>query len=154
MVVSTNTFIKDSILVIKKILVANIVDPISAKRPSNSKFVLSSYPSKDRAARYPIITIRYEGSPEMRKSGMRSSLRYTQVPIQIRVWATNEQQRDELTENVVNQLRSKEFGANSTSDTEGLHDFDLVSSTPVDELGDDGIKSMVMVYQYFFMLGS
>jgi len=150
--VSTDTFLQDSALLIKKVITDNITDPISNSRPFDSKFVMTSYPA--RKAIYPLITIRIDGVPAMLKMGMRSELRYTTVPIEVRVWARNEKERDILTQNIINILRTNEFGTGSTSDTNELHDFNLVSSVPVDETGIEGIKSMVMTFNYFFVLGS
>lgn len=152
MAVSTSTFIKDAILVIRTLLRTNVTDPISSSRSAKSKFVHTSYPQSN--VQYPHITIRSEGVPAVNKMGMRSELRWTQLPIEIRIWAKNEEQRDSLTQDVINVLRSNEFGSGSTSDTEELHDFTILSSTPVDETGKEGVKSMVVRAQYMFVLGS
>ena len=77
------------------------------------------------------------------------------LKFEIRVWARNEKERDELTEQVYNQMRSNQFGGGSSwSDDEELHDFRWVSGVPVDELGEEGIKSMVLNCEFMFALGA
>jgi len=85
---------------------------------------------------------------------MRSELHYIKIPLEIRIWAKSEKERDSLTQDVYNRLRSNQFGASSSSDTEDLRDMAILSAVPVDEDGDSGIKSMVMTCQYTFILGS
>jgi len=150
--VSTSTFISDTVIFIRNDLRTNITDPLSSSRPANEKHVLTSYPQ--RAVRYRIITVRSSGPEDIQKLGMRSELRFTRIPLEIRIWARNEIERDELTQQVINRLRSNQFGASSSSDTEDLHDFSLLSATPVDELGQEGVKSMVLNITYSFVLGA
>ena len=153
--VETNTFLSATAKFIRDDLLSNITDPISASRPSNSRFVMTSYP--ERKVVYPLITIRHEGPVNIQRMGMRSLQQWTQIILEVRIWARNEKEKDELTEQTLNRLRSIQFGANSTSDTEELHDYLLLSATPVDEINEQGrvgVKSMVLRVQYLFVLGA
>jgi len=149
---ASNTLMRDAFFFIKNDLLSNITDPISAKRPSNEKHVLTSYPQ--RSVTYPVITVRSQGPADPQRLGMRSELWFIKIPIEVRVWARNEVERDLLTQQVINRLRSNQFGASSSSDTEDLHDLTLDSTVPVDELGKEGVKSMVMSLTYSFVLGA
>ena len=151
--VNSTTYISDSTVFLRDNLIGAITDPISSTRNSNSKFVLTSYPA--RLAQYPLITIRSEGTEEIAKSGMRSELSWVRLPFEIRIWARNEREKDILTQQVINQLRTNQYdGGSSSSDDQGLHDFSLVSAVPVDEPGEQGIKSMVLTVNYKFFLGA
>ena len=154
--VTTNLFLTDSIIFVKSILVAGITDPISTKRTGDEKFILSSYPS--RTAKFPMITIRHEGPEEIAPSGMRSELMWLRLPMEIRIWARTEVEKERLTQQVLNLLRTSQYdGGNALSDDEGLHDFKLLSATPVDEPDENGIagvRSMVLHISFNFMYGS
>lgn len=150
--VSTTTFLSDATKFIRNDLSSNITDPISSSRPSGQRFVMTSYPQKP--VTYPIITVKQTGPSDDKRLGARSTLKWTTVPIEVRVWARNEKEKDTLAEQVINRLRSNQFGAGSSSDIQGMHDFELTNSVPVDEPGTAGIKSMVMQFSYKFILGS
>jgi len=154
--VSTTTYISDTIKFIRNDLLNNITDPISTTRSTNSKFVMTSYPQ--RPAEYPLITVRHDGGASIKRLGMRSELIWMSIPVEVRVWARNEKEKDTLTQQVINRLRSNQFGGGaSTSDDQELHDFDILSQTPIYEEGGEGeisIKSMVISIQYNFVLGS
>lgn len=152
MVVATNTFVQDTVLTAKAVLVAGVTDPNSSTRPSGQSFIFTSYPSKP--VTYPIITIKTTGPADEKRLGARSSLKWVRLPLEVRVWAKSEKVKDDLTQDVYNALRSKQFGTSSTSDTNGMHDFELVSSVPVEEEGQDGVKSMVMTYNYKVLVGT
>ena len=84
---------------------------------------------------------------------MQSESHLVRIPLEIRIWARNEKEKDELTQDVYNHLRSNQFGGGSASvDDEDLHDFTVLSSVPVDEPGETGIKSQVLEVQYLFIL--
>ena len=151
-IVNSSEYIKESVLWIANLINTNVTDPISAKRASNEKFVYTSYPKRN--TKYPIITIRHLGTSDVGRLGMRSELHYINVPLEIRIWARNEKEKDELTVDVMNVLRTNQFGANSASDTEELHDFMIMSNVMVDEDGETGILSSVIEIRYRFILGA
>ena len=154
--VATATVITDSVKVIRAI-VDNITDPVSAARAGDERFVMTSYPT--RSVRYPIITIRSEGMEEIEPSGYKSELKWIRLPFEIRVWARNEVEKEKLTEQLLNELRTAQFdGGSATSDNEELHDFRIQSIVPVDEPDEEGgkagIRSNVIRISYKFMYGS
>jgi len=155
--INTNTFLSETVLFLRDQLLANITDPISSSRvtsgPRASRFVMTSYPTRPTV--YPIITIRNDGPTDIQRMGMRSELKWVSIPIEVRIWARNEKERDNLTEQTMNFLRTNQYGGNSTSaDDKDLHDFTFLSAVPVDELGQEGVKSMVITVGYNFVLGS
>jgi len=85
--------------------------------------------------------------------GMRSELHWVSLPIEIRIWARNVKERDELFQAIYNRLRDNQFGANSTSDVEELHDFILNNSVNIDEEGEVGIRSKILEVQYKTIVG-
>jgi len=151
--VSTSTFIQDTIKFIRNTLSTGITDPISASRTGRERFVMTSYPQ--RPVKYPIITVRSEGQADIKRLGMRSESSWTKLPIEVRIWARNETEKDSLTQSVHNVLRENQFsGGSSSSDDEELHDFQILSVVPLDESGQTGIKSMIITVQYMYILGS
>jgi hypothetical protein len=101
---------------------------------------MTSYPQ--RTVKYPIITVTLSNSSLVQRLGMRSEGFWTEMEVEIRVWATNMKQRDELSSLVANRIRLNQFGTGSSTDF-GLHDVDITSTVPVTEPGDAGIKSLV-----------
>jgi hypothetical protein len=145
--ISSTTFIRDILSFIKTDLTSNITDPISAQRPTNSKFILTSYP--ERPVNYPIITIRTINitAPRM---GMQTNALNMGFQLEIRIWARNQKEKDELFTLVLNRLRTIQFTAGTGSVDTGLHDFSLLSCVDVDEDGDKP-KSKVMEVFYRFV---
>jgi len=148
MAVSDSAIIHDSVIFIRNLL-SSITDPQSTKRPSNSNFVMTSYP--DRKAWYPLLTVKNMGLPA-RRAGQNTEEMYFTVTTEIRVWARSVDSRDLLTDAVVNLLRTSQQGAGGTI-VEGLHDFSLESIVPVDEDGENGIHSHVITISYGFVTG-
>src|SRR3990167_48483 len=105
--VSSSTFLQSIVKLVRDQLDSNITDPISAKRNSNEKFVLTAYPM--RGVKYPVITVKEEGIPEARPLGLRSELHWIEVPVEIRVWARNNTERSSLSDSVIDFLRGAEF---------------------------------------------
>ena len=150
--VTTSTFIQDTVLFIRNELDSNVTDPIASDRTARERFVMTSYP--ERGVKYPIITVRNIGAVSEQRLGMQSELIWVRMPLELRIWARNEKERDEITQDTYNHLRSNQFGGGSSSvDDEDLHDFTILSAVPVDEDGETGVKSMVMTAQYMFVLG-
>jgi len=145
MVLNSTTFLSDSIKFIRDYLSSNITDPVSSKRVDRDKFVMTSYPQ--RGVKYPIITIKSSNINTIKRLGMQSENVWQNLVIEVRIWARNESEKDDLTQKVFNALRSAQFGTGGTVEFE-LHDFILLSAVPVDEEGEGAVKSCVMEYQY------
>jgi len=144
--VNSQTFVRDTLYFIKTDLLANITDPISASRPSNSKFILTEYPQ--RIAVYPIITIKIPNYVANR-AGMQVTNMDMQMTIEVRIWARNVKERDTLFTDVLNRLKDIQFTASGSTKAE-LHDFNMPSAVEINEEGDQGIKSKVMEIIYNF----
>lgn len=156
MVVSTATYISDTIKFLRDDLSSNITDPISASRTGRERFVMTSYALRD--VKFPIISIRHKGSPLPTRLGMQSELHYVPILIEVKIRARNEIERDSLTQQVINRIRDNEFGASSSTVNE-LHDMEILSNQPSD-IQDDAskgtgvVKAQVIMIQYKFVLGS
>jgi hypothetical protein len=150
--VNTSTIFQDTIKFIRDDLSSNLTDPISSKRTSNEKFVMTSYPL--RPVKYPIITIKEESIPEVRPLGLGSEMHWIEIPVEIRIWARNVSERSDLTDKLLQRLRSAEF---DTYINQQLHNFTIKSIVDVDEINQDGyagIRSRIVRISYKFILGS
>lgn len=147
--VATATFLTDTALMLRDDLIANITDPLSASRTGNEKFVMTSYPQ--RSVRYPIITLIGLNTTMGPALGSQSTLHYTTIPVEIRVWGRNVIERDNLSQQVMNRLRSVRL---TTYVPGGLIDFEVRSAVNIDEPGDAGLHSKVITVLYNFILGS
>ena len=129
--VNSATFLSDTINLIRDKLKTNIADPISSIRPANEKFVLTSYPK--RPVTYPIITITDRGIIQPGRLGMASEGTLLTIDVEIRIWARNVKERDELTQQVYEYLRTNQLDAGIGLSDSNLHDFTLSSAVNVSE---------------------
>jgi hypothetical protein len=150
--INTNTFLSDFIIFLRDDLRDNITDPIVSFRPSNERFVLTAYPQ--RAVTYPIITVKDVNSEGLSRLGMQSELHSMRLSLEIRIWARNIKEKDELTQQVINRLRSTQFSGAAPKSTANIHDFNVLSAVNIDEPGDGGVKSKVIEVEYFYILGA
>jgi len=144
--VESATFVRDTLFFIKNDLSSNITDPISSSRASNSRFVMTSYPQRE--AQYPLITVKIPNYNAIR-AGMQVDHMDMEMTVEVRIWARNVKERDELFEDVFNRLRQIQFTAGGSVEAE-LHDFNMPSAVEIDEEGDQGIKSKVIEINYKF----
>lgn len=149
--IGSDTFISDSVLFVRDILRNNITDPISGTRPSNEKFVMTSYPREE--VRYPLITVTDSNINQIRRLGQGSEKTLIDLGFEVRVWARNMKEKDILSQQVYNFLRSNQFGTGSETTNVGIHDFTMTSMVNVDENGEEAIKSKVMEYRYINVNG-
>ena len=152
--VTSATFISDTVKWLRDSLSGSITDPISTARVGNERFVMSSYPR--RKCKYPILTVRCMGAPINRNLGIGSEIHSAEMQMQVRVWARNEVERDALTQQVENFLRTNQYPASTTntSANQDLWNMDITSTTPVDETGQEGIKRQVIMIMYDFFVGT
>ena len=152
--ISTNTFIKDIVIFLRDFLQSNITDPLGASRPSGQKLVYTSYPTK--SVTYPIITVKNINIEDTGRLGMQSEVRQAMMTIELRIWARNTKERDEMSQEIINDLRTNEFPASTsgTSTFAGMHDFKLLSAIEIDEdkVGEETVKSKIIEIQYFLIL--
>ena len=147
--VGSDTFESDTIILIRDFIRDNLTDPISGTRQTKSKFVMTSYPQ--RPVQYPLVTIKAMDFSS-KKLGMQSTAQQMSMSIEIRIWARNVKERAELNQSLHTLLRENQFEATGPSNTNNLHNFDLISSIEIDEEGQRGIKSKVNTYQYFAII--
>lgn len=152
--VNTETFLADATIFIRDQLLANVTDPISGTRPGDSKFCTTSFP--ERKAVYPFIVVRVTNFPVAQRLGVGSEMHEMEIVYEIRVWARNVKEREEISQEALNHLRDIEHATGGTIDAE-LHDFTPLNSFPVDEVKEDGRggkRSRVMTVQYSFIFGA
>lgn len=148
--VTTAKFIKQSVLLIRDLLRDNLTDPIASERPAGEKYVLTAYPQEN--TRYPVITVRSVDGSTVQRLGMKSEMAYVELLFELRCWARNEEEKDSMTQDSINVLRSKQHDADGTT-AKRLHDPLLLSMNNLDEPGDSGIKSKIVRVSYKFILG-
>ena len=149
MAVGNSTIIQNTVVFIRNLLLSGVTDPQSTKRPTESKFVATSY--TDRKVWYPRITVKNTGC-SMSRAGQNTEEMYAVITTEVRVWARAVDTRDELTDDVLDTLRTSQQGTGGTIE-EGLHDFDVGSVVPVDEEGETGIHSSVITITHGFVTG-
>ena len=143
--VNSSSFIADTIILIRDKLINNITDPIVSSRTGNAKFVLTEYPRVP--VLYPIITITDVGTRQEKRLGMQSEETSLRVGVEIRIWARNVKERDELFDKVYDYLRTDQFGTSSLT-LANLHDFTMDSVVNVSE---ENVKSKVMTIKFLFL---
>ncbi len=129
---------------IKTDLTTNITDPQANKRTRSSKFIMTSYPKRNVI--YPLITLK-QPTYDATRAGMQTTAMDLVIQLEVRVWARNEKQKDDLSNQIYNRLRNIQFISSGSIDND-LHDFQLISAIEVEEEGDTGIKSRVNTFQY------
>ena len=145
--VESATFVRDSIFFVVNDLSSNITDPILSTRNSDSKFIMTSYPQ--RKTEYPLITVQLQNA-DAQRTGMQTNAMDMDLTFEIRVWARNVKERDELYQSVLNRLRTIQFTASGSIDAD-LHDFNATSAINIDEEGEGGIHSKVITATYKFI---
>ncbi len=144
------TFLSDAVNLIRNKLLTNITDPITSIRLSNEKFCLTSYPK--RSVTYPIITVTDRGIIQPSRLGMSSEGTVLNIDIEVRIWARNVRERDELTQEVYDYLRTNQLDSGTGLANSNLHDFTLSSAVNVDEEGEAGIRSKVCEYSFLVII--
>ena len=124
---------------------------VDNKARSVGKFVYSAYPRNPSGVQYPIITVKDAGISTIRHLGMQSEQTAMSFPVEIRVWARNTKERDQISQDVYSYFQGNQFGTGSTTRNLGLHDFKMTSMINVDEPGEEGVKSKVMEYEYLYL---
>lgn len=147
--VAKDTIVADTLFFIKDDFNSNITDPISSKRSSKSKFIMTSYPA--RPVQYPIVTIKCINI-EMIRAGMQTTAQDITLSIEIRIWGRNQREKEEISTDVLNRLSDIQFTA-SGSIANNLHDLLIGSAIEIDEPGEPGaktIKSRIITIVYKF----
>jgi len=138
--------LRDLLYFLKTDISSNVTDPIIGTRGSGSAFVMTSYPQRE--VKYPLITIKITNL-DAKRSGMQITALDISMNVEIRIWARNEKEKDTIYNQVMDRLANIQFTA-SGSEANDFHDFNILSSTEVDEPGDIGIKSRILQARYKF----
>lgn len=141
-----STLLRDLLYFVKNDLSSSITDPIDDKRSATSRFVMTSYPL--RKTEYPLITVKIPNLTADR-SGMQTTTLDIIMTLEIRIWARNEKEKNNLYEDILDRLANIQFTASGSVEND-FHDFSVLSSTEIDEDGDQGIKSRILQVQYKF----
>ena len=144
--VDSNSFYRDILFFIKDKLTTGVTDPLSGTRSSQSKFVMTSYPS--RFAQYPLITIKITNVSGT-SAGMQTNAMDVVISLEIRVWARNQKEKDELANDCYKYLRDIQFTTDGSIDNY-IYNFKLNSMLEVDEEGENQPKSRLINIEYKF----
>lgn len=148
--ISADTAIHDSTLLLRGILSSGIVDPISGTRNSDSRFVLTAYP--DKTTEYPQISVQAINYSTQRL-GIASEMQWAKIPFEIRAWCRSVTEKDNITDQIVKTLRTYQYTGSATGTVDsGLYGFNITSAVNVDESGKNSVKSKVLEVEYFAVL--
>lgn len=146
MAITAVNFYHDVLSFIKTDLVGAVTDPLSS-RTSGSRFVATSFPS--RLVQYPMITIKAVNQ-SAKRAGMQTEAMDVEITLEIRIWARNQKEKDDLANKVYKRLRDIQFTASSGSEANSIHDFNLLSAVEIDEPGEETPKSRILQIKYKF----
>ena len=146
--VTSSTLLSDTILFVRNVLRTNITDPLTGSRVGS--FVMTSYPKE--AVQYPLITVRGKNDGDQ-KLGQQCENSLVKLTIEVRVWAKSEKQKNNLTDDVYNFLRTNQYPSTTanTSTNEQLWDFGINFANDIDENGEEAVKSKLMEFRYSFI---
>lgn len=144
--VTDSTIIHDATIVLRTI-VLTVTDPLGS-RVSNEKFVLTAYP--ERKVTYPVITIKCNNSSGKRL-GMNTDEMVFTLNFEVRIWARNQKEKDQLTDAVIDKIRLAQHTASTGTIANNIYHLAITSCVNVDEEGDASIKSKILsiVYEYY-----
>lgn len=145
MAINSSTFVSDSILFVRDLIETNVTDPISSSRVGRERFVMTSYPQRD--VKYPIITIKLRNASQIFRMGQQSEREWINIPFEVRIWARNIKEKENLLQEVWDVLRDNQYGASGTIEF-GLHDFAPEGTGDVDESGEGAPKSKLFNIRY------
>ena len=151
MVITSSKLMSETILFIRDRLRVGITDHESTIRTTaGQQFIMTSYPRRE--VMYPLITIKgLNATDEILGQGSETS-RVT-FAIEVRIWARNEKEKNNLFDDVYSYLRQNQIPSSTanTSQNVQLFDFKLLSATEIDDPGEEGIKSRILNVEYKFI---
>ena len=135
MAINTAQIINSSVIFIRNLINDNVTDPLS-----RSKWVYTSYPQREVV--YPIITVKRDDFSAQTQY-IDSESKLVNISLEIRIWARNIKEKDTISDDVFNIMRTMQKGASGTI-LEGLHNFKFEFIADVDEPeGKGGVKSCI-----------
>ena len=141
--VNSATFIADLVNFLRDQLKTNITD-VSSR-------VYTSYPKVNVI--YPMITVVDLGTRQQARLGMQSEGTILRLGVEIRIWARNVKERDEIFDSVYDYLRNNQLDAGTGLVASNLSGFSLTSAINISEAGEAGIKSKIMEVRFMFING-
>ena len=142
--IGSSTFIHDATLLLRDLLSAGVTDPLLSSRPSTSNFVVTQFPEK--IVIYPLITVQ-KTNISSRRMGISSEMLYCTIPFEVRAWCRSIPEKDSITSQIINTLKSSQYSTGSGTVDSQLYGYDILSATNVDESGKNP-KSKVIQVQY------
>jgi hypothetical protein len=136
--INSSTFLADTIILLRDKLRTNIT--------SVSSRVYTSYPKQNVI--YPLITVTDRGTIQQGHLGMASEGTVLTVDVEIRIWARNVKERDEISQEVYDYLRKNQLDTTTGLSESGLHDFTLMSAVNVSE---EKVQSKVMEVRFLII---
>ncbi len=110
---------------------------------------MTSYPQ--RPVTYPIITVIDRDITQPRRLGMGSESTAISITMEIRIWARNVKERDELFDKVYDYLRTNQLDAGTGLVASNLNGFELLSVLNINDEGEAGTKSKVIEVRFLFI---
>jgi len=147
MVVESGSMSRDILFFVKDTLKSGVTDPLNADRSTQSTFVMTSFPH--RYVQYPLIIVKISNYSAV-SSGMQTNAMDVIITMEVRVWARNQKEKDELANDCYLILRDAQFTASTGSIANYLYDFALLSAIELDEDGENQPKSRILEVQYKF----
>lgn len=150
MSITSAKVVSDVILFVRDVLKANLTDPISSTR-AKGRYVMTSYPREK--VEYPIITVRSNNVVDS-IIGQSSEKRRVDLSIEVRVWARNEKEKNNIWDAIYNFMSTNQYPSttSNTSLNVSLFDFNLASLNDLDEDGEEGVRSKIAVFNYSFIV--
>jgi hypothetical protein len=139
--VNSQTFLADAIVLIRDKLRSNI--------SSVNSRVYTSYPKEGVV--YPMITIVDRNISQPARLGMGSESTAITIELEIRIWARNVKERDEIFDSVYNYLRNNQLDDTIGLVASNLDGFRMTSAININEEGEQGIKSKVCEFGFLFI---
>jgi hypothetical protein len=110
---------------------------------------MTSYPK--RTVNYPIITIVDRNISQSQRLGFGSEGTLMNMTFEIRIWARNVVERDQLFDSVYTYLKNNQMDDTTGLAASNLDNFKLNSAVNVSEDGESGIKSKVCEISFLFI---
>lgn len=143
MAIDSATFLSDIVLFLRDLLRANVTDPLS--RSGGVGFVMTTYPKRDIV--YPVVVLR-QSNITTENMGMQSEVIDLSINLEIQVFARNAKECDEISQDIIDTLRTAKFGTGGTVE-ESIFGLRLTSAIPIIELvGENTIHRKVMTFLY------
>lgn len=145
--VSSDTVVQSTTILLRDKLLSNITDPLSGQRASNEKFVMTASP--ERPVKYPVIIVEIEDFEDF-PAGIGTEQRRLVVLFSVDIWARTVVERDLLTDRVRAYLKSYQIDSSDII-SEDLFGFKINSAVNVDEEGLNSPHRKIVRGSYQFI---